>query len=189
MRRRCGRDQAGRRIRAPAAGRRAMADRRRPALSAAGVTAGDWRCAARGIAAMRPRQHALQRPSRAVREEARDCDFRRHRRGVAVSPGRGRRSAGRLRVSRAHDSADRGGPRRHTQLHGRRHLSGLGASDRASTHPATFSSAAPVRAFVNGRERPANLRRIRLTPHAQIVLEIGGYVAPHPAYLFPKGTP
>ena len=54
---------------------------------------------------------------------------------------------------------------------------------------ATFSSAAPVRAFVNGRERPGDLRRIRLTPHAQIVLEIGGYVAPHPAYLFPKGTP
>ncbi len=54
---------------------------------------------------------------------------------------------------------------------------------------ATFSSATPVRAFVNGRERPGDPRRIRLTPHAQIVLEIGGYVAPHPAYLFPKGTP
>ncbi len=54
---------------------------------------------------------------------------------------------------------------------------------------ATFSSAAPLRAFVNGRERPGDPRRIRLTPHAQIVLEIGAYVAPHPAYLFPKGTP
>lgn len=54
---------------------------------------------------------------------------------------------------------------------------------------AAFSSAAPVREFVNGRERLGDPRRIRLTPHAQIVLEIGGYVAPHPAYLFPKGTP
>ena len=54
---------------------------------------------------------------------------------------------------------------------------------------ATFGSAAPVRTFVNGRERLGDPRRIRLTPHAQIVLEIGGYVAPHPAYLFPKGTP
>jgi hypothetical protein len=26
-----------------------------------------------------------------------------------------------------------------------------------------------------------------LTRHAQIVLETGGYVAPHPSYLFPKG--
>jgi hypothetical protein len=46
-----------------------------------------------------------------------------------------------------------------------------------------------VRAFVNGQERRGDLRRIRLTPHAQIVLELGGYVAPHPTYLFPKGTP
>jgi hypothetical protein len=56
-------------------------------------------------------------------------------------------------------------------------------------HLAAFSSRAPVRAFVNGRERRGDLRRIRLTPHAQIVLELGGYVAPHPTYLFPKGTP
>ena len=32
-----------------------------------------------------------------------------------------------------------------------------------------------------------NRALVRLTNHAQIVLEVGGYVAPHPSYLFPKG--
>jgi hypothetical protein len=41
--------------------------------------------------------------------------------------------------------------------------------------------------FVAGRRRTGDPRLIRLTPHAQIVIEIGGYVAPHPSYLFPKG--
>jgi hypothetical protein len=54
---------------------------------------------------------------------------------------------------------------------------------------ATFRSPAPVRAFVNGHEQPGDPRRIRLTAHAQIVLEIGGYVVPHRSYLFPKGQP
>jgi hypothetical protein len=43
--------------------------------------------------------------------------------------------------------------------------------------------------FVDGRRRRGDPRRIWLRPHAQVVLEIGGYVAPHPAYVFPKGTP
>jgi len=46
-----------------------------------------------------------------------------------------------------------------------------------------------VRAFVGGREVPGDPRRIALRPHGQIVLEVGGYVPPHPSYLFPKGTP
>lgn len=46
-----------------------------------------------------------------------------------------------------------------------------------------------TRAFVNGRRWLGDPRRIRLTRHAQVVLEIGGYVAPHPSYLFPKGMP
>lgn len=46
-----------------------------------------------------------------------------------------------------------------------------------------------VSAFVAGRRVGGDPRRIRLTPHAQIVLETGGYVPPHPSYLFPKGTP
>ena len=44
-------------------------------------------------------------------------------------------------------------------------------------------------AFVDGRRWHGNPRRIRLTRHAQVVVETGGFVAPHPSYLFPKGTP
>ena len=46
---------------------------------------------------------------------------------------------------------------------------------------------APVVAFVGGRLWPGDPRRIPLTPHAQIVLAAGGYVPPHPRYLFPPG--
>jgi hypothetical protein len=46
-----------------------------------------------------------------------------------------------------------------------------------------------VRAFVAGRAVAGDPRRIRLVPRRQIVLEVGGYVPPHPSYLFPKGTP
>lgn len=53
----------------------------------------------------------------------------------------------------------------------------------------SFATTTAVRAFVDGRERHGNPRSIRLTPRAQIVLEIGGYVPPHTSYLFPKGTP
>ena len=45
----------------------------------------------------------------------------------------------------------------------------------------------PVSVFVGGRRRSGDPRRIVLTKHAQIVLELGGYVAPHPNYLFSKG--
>jgi hypothetical protein len=54
---------------------------------------------------------------------------------------------------------------------------------------ASFRSRSNVRAFVNGVERFGDARTIRFTPHAQVVLEIGGYVPPHSSYLFPKGTP
>jgi hypothetical protein len=53
----------------------------------------------------------------------------------------------------------------------------------------SFRSHSGVRAFVDGVERSGKARAIRLTPHAQVVLEIGGYVPPHRSYLFPKGTP
>ena len=46
-----------------------------------------------------------------------------------------------------------------------------------------------VSVFVGGRRRFGDPRRIVLTRHAQIVLEVGGYVAPHPSYLFPRGGP
>jgi hypothetical protein len=53
----------------------------------------------------------------------------------------------------------------------------------------SFRSHSGVRAFVDGVELSGDARTIRLTPHAQVVLEIGGYVPPHSSYLFPKGTP
>lgn len=53
----------------------------------------------------------------------------------------------------------------------------------------SFASQTRVRVFVGGSEQSGDPRLIRLTSHAQIVLEIGGYVAPHPSYLFPKGAP
>jgi hypothetical protein len=47
--------------------------------------------------------------------------------------------------------------------------------------------ASHVRAYVNGRRFRGNPRAIRLTRHAQIVLEVGGYVPPHARYRFPPG--
>lgn len=44
-----------------------------------------------------------------------------------------------------------------------------------------------VAVFVGGRRFAGNPGAVPLTKHAQIVLEVGGYVAPHPSYLFPKG--
>ena len=44
-----------------------------------------------------------------------------------------------------------------------------------------------VRAYVAGRLWRKPLGRIPLSRHAQIVLEVGGYVRPHPRYLFPSG--
>jgi len=44
-----------------------------------------------------------------------------------------------------------------------------------------------VSVFVAGKRAAGDPRRIVLTRHAQIVLQVGAYVAPHPTYLFPKG--
>ena len=44
-----------------------------------------------------------------------------------------------------------------------------------------------VRAFVGGRRHRGDPASIPLRRHAQIVLELGGYVAPHPWYLFSNG--
>ena len=42
-----------------------------------------------------------------------------------------------------------------------------------------------VRVYLAGRRRRGDPRSVRLTPHGQIVLEIGGFVPPHPFFLFP----
>ncbi len=52
---------------------------------------------------------------------------------------------------------------------------------------AGFTSRTPLRAYVGGRLVKGPVAAIRLTPHAQIVLELGGYVPPHPFFLFPGG--
>ncbi|HSO98754.1 MAG TPA: hypothetical protein VLP43_07365 [Solirubrobacteraceae bacterium] len=43
----------------------------------------------------------------------------------------------------------------------------------------------PVAAYVGARRWQGDPAGIPLDPHAQIVLESGGYVPPHPRYLFP----
>ena len=50
-----------------------------------------------------------------------------------------------------------------------------------------FTSKTPLRVYVGGRLVKGPARQIPLTPHAQIVLELGGYVPPHPYFLFAGG--
>jgi hypothetical protein len=44
-----------------------------------------------------------------------------------------------------------------------------------------------VSVFVDGRRFRGEPGAVLLTKHRQVVVEVGGYVAPHPSYLFPKG--
>ncbi len=44
-----------------------------------------------------------------------------------------------------------------------------------------------VSVFVDGRRFTGDPRTVPLTRHAEIVIETGGYLAPHVDYLFPKG--
>jgi hypothetical protein len=53
---------------------------------------------------------------------------------------------------------------------------------------ASFRSRTPVRAYVDGRRVAGPAGAIRLRPRSEIVLELGGYVAPHPFFLF-AGSP
>jgi hypothetical protein len=43
--------------------------------------------------------------------------------------------------------------------------------------------------FAGGHRVVGDPLAVRLLPRRQIVVELGGYVPPHPSYLFPKGTP
>lgn len=45
-----------------------------------------------------------------------------------------------------------------------------------------------VSVFVGGRRFMGDPRRVPLTRHAQIVIELGRYLAPHVTYVFPKGA-
>jgi hypothetical protein len=46
----------------------------------------------------------------------------------------------------------------------------------------------PVTVFVDGRRWNGQPGRVPLTRHAEIVLEAGPHVPPHPSYTFPQGT-
>jgi hypothetical protein len=43
----------------------------------------------------------------------------------------------------------------------------------------------PVSVYVDGVRRRGDPRTLRFRPGAEIVLEVGGYVAPHHSFLFP----
>lgn len=51
---------------------------------------------------------------------------------------------------------------------------------------ASFRSSKPIRAYVAGRRVPGDVSRVRLTPKAQIVVELGAFVPPHRSFLFPR---
>jgi hypothetical protein len=50
------------------------------------------------------------------------------------------------------------------------------------------SFAGPVRVYVDGRRVTGDPRRVALSAHREIVLEVGPYVPPHPSYRFPSGV-
>ena len=50
----------------------------------------------------------------------------------------------------------------------------------------SFSSPLPLRAYVGGRLARGPAAAIPLTPHAEIVLELGPYLVPHSFFLFPE---
>ncbi len=57
----------------------------------------------------------------------------------------------------------------------------------SSTRLVGFASRTPILAFVDGHRWHGDPRTIPLRPHAEIVLELGGYVPPHASFLFRKG--
>lgn len=52
---------------------------------------------------------------------------------------------------------------------------------------ALLSFSGRVSVFVAGHRFSGEPETVPLTKHTQIVVEVGGYVAPHPSYLFRKG--
>lgn len=54
---------------------------------------------------------------------------------------------------------------------------------------ASFRSSSPLRAYVGGRRVRGPVAAIPLVPREEIVLELGGYVAPHAGFLFAGVVP
>lgn len=50
-----------------------------------------------------------------------------------------------------------------------------------------FQAPGGVRVYVNGRRVAADPRTVALTPHSEIVLEVGPFVPPHSSFTFPRG--
>lgn len=59
---------------------------------------------------------------------------------------------------------------------------------RRLTRNALLSFRGRVSVYAGGRRWLRDPGRVPLRKHAQVVVEIGGYVAPHSTYLFPKGA-
>ncbi len=58
----------------------------------------------------------------------------------------------------------------------------------SSKRVASFVSHRGVAIYVDGRTWRGGPRKVALSPHAEIVLEVGPYVPPHSRYGFPLGT-
>ena len=54
---------------------------------------------------------------------------------------------------------------------------------------ASFRSSLAVRAYVAGKLVRGDAACVRLTPHSQIVVELGAYVPPHRSFIFPPEKP
>jgi hypothetical protein len=52
----------------------------------------------------------------------------------------------------------------------------------------SFKSKLDVRGYLNGKRYTGAVGALRLRPHAEIVIELGAYLAPHRSFLFPKGS-
>ena len=111
--------------------------------------------------------------------------------GIGIAPPRRRQGAyvlgGRCSYPLSHARADgrrRGRARREPDA---RQLFEVWGQPLSRTRLMGFASRTPILAFVNGRRFAGNPRAIPLRPHAEIVLELGGYVPPHAAFLFRKG--
>ena len=63
-----------------------------------------------------------------------------------------------------------------------------GAAVRTRLASFTAAARAGVTVYVDGRPWPGAPAAVPLTRHAEIVLEVGLHVPPHPSYTFPPGT-
>jgi hypothetical protein len=56
------------------------------------------------------------------------------------------------------------------------------------TRLGSFQTPDGVRVYVNGRRLDLDPRTVELSPHAEIVLEVGPFVPPHASFTFPRGS-